>query len=98
MLRRRKVAPPPIDRFRRIVVEAVHENPVAVIADPTMRARLDDPDADCTFDELGFDSLARLSLAVHLDAEHGIQISEQDVEQHGSVVRLATFLAAFHAS
>jgi len=96
MFSRRKKPLPAIDEYRRIVVQAVLQNPVTVIADDASRARLDDPSADCAFDELGFDSLARLSLAVHLDAEHGIQISERDVDEHGSVMRLATFIAAFH--
>jgi acyl carrier protein len=96
MILRRKSSLPQLEVYRRIVAEAVLANPVTVIADESTKARLSDPTADCTFDEIGFDSLARLSLAVHLDAEHGIQISEQDVGESGSVMRLAAFIAAFH--
>lgn len=63
--------------IRSIVVEAVLRNPLAALSDPRAKERLK-TGHDVTFDELGLDSLARLTLAVDLDG-HGFPVSERDV-------------------
>lgn len=80
-------------RFRQLVVEAVRANPAAVALDPASLARLDDPSTDTSFDELGFDSLARMELAIWLQLEAGIVVGESELTGHPSVDALAAFLA-----
>jgi hypothetical protein len=70
-------------RIRRLVVESVLTNPLAAVAEPATIRRLKSGD-DVTFDELGLDSLARLTLATELDA-HGFAISEVDVNESVSI-------------
>ena len=57
-------------------------------------ARLADPAADCAFDELGFDSLARMELCIWLQIEAGLEVTEGEVLDHPSVAALAAHLAA----
>jgi len=78
---------------RAWIVDAVKANPAAVVTDPALLARLDDPACDCSFDELGFDSLARMELSIWLQIEVGVEIEEGDVLDHPSVNALAAFLA-----
>jgi acyl carrier protein len=87
---RRERGPSPA---REAVVSAVRSVLIAGLADPDAIARLDDPALDVTFDELGLDSLARLSLAVALYTDHGFAISEEEVVRAGTVGRLAQHLA-----
>ena len=67
---------------------------VISLADPDARAALDDPAGDCALESLGFDSLSRLELAAHLDAIAGIQLSEEDVHNAGTVAGLTVLAAA----
>ena len=78
---------------RTLVVAAVKANPVAVVTRPEMLARLHDPGSDCSFEELGFDSLARMELCIWLQTEAGAVISEDILTEHASVNRLAAYLA-----
>jgi hypothetical protein len=75
---------------RGLVVTAVLRNPIAAIADPGAKERLL-AGADVTFDELGLDSLARLTLATDLD-QVGFPISEVEVDESGSVDGLTRLL------
>ena len=75
---------------RGLVVEAVLRNPLAAIAEPGTKERLLAGE-DVTFDELGLDSLARLTLAVDLD-DHGYAISEVEVNEAGSIDALTLLL------
>lgn len=79
--------------LRAIVAEGVRHNPIASVTDPALLARLEDPHADCGFDELGYDSLARMELCIWLQVEHGIEIGEGTLLDHPSVVALAVHLA-----
>jgi acyl carrier protein len=81
-------------RVRQLVVDAVCRNPLAEVSDPEVLARLADGE-DVSFDELGLDSLARLTIAVDLD-EHGFAISEVEVSKAGTVDGLVTALLALH--
>lgn len=77
--------------IRGLVVAAVLLNPLAAIAEPGAKERLLAGE-DVSFDELGLDSLARLTLAVDLD-EKGFPISEVEVNEAGSVDALAEHLS-----
>ena len=85
---------PEYARMRQLVVDAVRANPAVEIVDPELLAALDDAGADCTFEALGFDSLARMELSIWLQLEAGITIGESEVMSHPSVDALATYLAA----
>ncbi len=83
----------PVAELRRLVAQAVRENPVAMVSDPALLARLDNPAMDCRFDELGFDSLARMELCIWMQLEAGIEIGEAVLLDHPSVNALARRLA-----
>jgi acyl carrier protein len=80
-------------RLRAIIAEGVRQNPVAPVSDPELLARLADPGADCSFEELGYDSLARMELCIWLEVEHGIEINEATLFDYPSVMALAAHLA-----
>jgi acyl carrier protein len=80
-------------RLRALVADGVRQNPVVPVLDPAMLARLDDPAADCSFDELGFDSLARMELCIWMQVEAGIEVTEGEMLDHPSVAALAAHLA-----
>jgi acyl carrier protein len=89
-------APPLRDaaQLRDLVAAAVRENPVVAVSDPALLARLADPAADCSFDDLGFDSLARMELCIWMQVEAGLEVTESEVLDHPSVRSLAAHLAA----
>jgi hypothetical protein len=80
------------DLLRSLVVASILADPLSELADPTVRDRLISGEGDVTFDELGLDSLARLTLAARLDADHGYPVSESDVARGGSVAGLVALL------
>jgi len=82
------------DRLRAVVIACILADPLSELADPSVRGRLELGSEDVTFDELGLDSLARLTLATRLDGDHGYAVSESDVAAAGSVVRLTDLLAS----
>jgi acyl carrier protein len=82
------------DQLRAAVVACILSDPLSELTDPAVLGRLRSGIDDVTFDELGLDSLARLTLAVRLDTEHGYALSESDVVGAGSVTRLAALLAS----
>jgi len=77
--------------LRELVVSAVLRNPLSELTDPSVRDRML-ARRDVTFDELGLDSLARLTLAIELDTA-GFPISEVEVDEAGSIDGLARLLA-----
>jgi len=81
-------------RLRALIVSSILADPLSELTDPTVRDRLVRGDGDITFAELGLDSLARLTLAANLDAEHGYPVSEAEVAEAGSIERLVTLLSA----
>lgn len=60
---------------------------------PELVARLDDPGCDCSFDELFFDSLARMELCIWMQTEVGVELEESEILAHPSVDSLAAHLA-----
>jgi hypothetical protein len=75
---------------RGLVVAAVLRNPILGLAEPGTAERLAAGD-DVTFDALGLDSLARLTLATDLD-EAGFAVSEVDITEAGSIDGLTRVL------
>ncbi|MEN9316991.1 MAG: Phosphopantetheine attachment site [Pseudomonadota bacterium] len=84
------------NRGRLLAIEALHANPLAMFSDHH-RARLSDPGFDVSFEELGLDSLGRMELSIWLELEHGIAVTEVEVQAMESLAGLAAFLAA-HAA
>lgn len=80
-------------RLRALVAEGVRQNPVVPVSDPALLARLADPAGDCSFEELGFDSLARMELCIWLQVEAGLEVTEAELLDHPSVAALAAHLA-----
>ena len=66
--------------------------------DPEVRARLDDPNGDCTFEELHFDSLARMELCIWMQTEVGGELGDGEVRDQPSVNARAAYLAGKGAS
>lgn len=81
-------------RARGIVVSGLRANPVVVLFDPDLIAALDDPGADLELEAFGFDSLARLEFAVHLSAEHGIEVTAEEIERHRTLSDLTGLVAS----
>jgi hypothetical protein len=80
--------------LRALIAEGVRQNPVVFVSDPALLACLADPAADCSFDALGFDSLARLELCIWIQLEAGFEVTEAELLDHPSVAALAAHLAA----
>jgi acyl carrier protein len=78
--------------MRDRVVSAVMANPSAVPS-PDLIARMDDPAEDPSFEELGFDSLARMEFCIFMECEFGIALTSGDLESHASVNAMAAYLA-----
>jgi acyl carrier protein len=80
--------------MRERVVAAIMANPVVVPDSLELMARIEDPEQDCTFEELAFDSLARMEFCIFLECEFGISISSGTLESHSSIAAMARHLAA----
>ena len=83
--------------MRERVVAAIMSNPVVGPDSPAVLARMNDPAQDCTFEELGFDSLARMEFCIFLETEFGITVTSGEVEGSPSVNAMATYLAGMGA-
>lgn len=79
-------------RARAWIVEAVLENPVAPRPSSGQKARLEDGSADCSFEELGFDSLACMELCIFIECETRIPLTTGDMLRHPTVNGLAEYL------
>ncbi|MGE0666254.1 MAG: acyl carrier protein [Sphingomonadales bacterium] len=79
--------------MRQRVLAAIAENPVVGPNSPEILERMTDPARDCAFEELGFDSLARMEFCIFFEAEYGITITHGDVESHPSINAMADWLA-----
>lgn len=95
MFGRRDRGPEAVDpELRELVVAAVLRNPTLDVSDPEVTTRMK-AGQDVSFDELGLDSLARLTIAVDLD-EQGFAVSEQEINEARTVDGLARLLAEAH--
>jgi hypothetical protein len=80
--------------MRALVCRAVLANPMAQLDDAALVARLKAGTEDCSFDALGFDSLARMEFCIWMQIEAGIQMSEATLFDHPDIPALARHLAA----
>jgi acyl carrier protein len=76
--------------IRGLIVAAVLQNPLAVLAEPDVIERMSAGD-DVAFLELGFDSLALLTLATDL-CDHDFMVSEVDILSAATVDGLAELI------
>ncbi len=84
------------DRFlamRERLLDAISTNPAVGPDSPEMLERMNDPARDCTFEELGFDSLARMELCIVLETDYGITVTQGDLEGQPSINAMAAWLA-----
>jgi acyl carrier protein len=82
------------DTMRERVVAAIMANPVVVPDSLDLMARIKNSASDCTFEELAFDSLARMEFCIFLECEFGISITSGSLESHPSIAAMARYLAA----
>ena len=78
--------------MREQVVAAIMSTPVAGPDSQVMLDRINDPEQDCTFEELGFDSLARMEFCIFLETEFGIAVTSGDVEASAGINGMAARL------
>lgn len=76
--------------LRTIVIETIRRNPLGEVSDPLVLEHMDAGE-DVSFDQLGLDSLSRLTIAIDL-GELGFDLSEVDVEKARTVDGLARLL------
>ena len=84
--------PRDLNAWHERVCAGVLASPIVMLTDPALLARLRDPAAECTFAELGFDSLARMELCIWLLTETGVEVSEGELLDNPSVAALAAHL------
>lgn len=77
--------------FFHLAMRAVTENPMLFV-DDSLRLKLTNPDFDISFESLEMDSLSRMEMAIWLELELGIEISEAKIQELGSLVGLRNFL------
>jgi acyl carrier protein len=80
-------------RERSWIVEATKSVTLHGRRDQELRSRLEDSASDCTFEELHFDSLARMELCIWMQTEAGVELDESEILAHPSVNALAAYLA-----
>ena len=79
---------------RAQVIAGIKANPALGTPDPALMAELEAPGGDCSFEALGFDSLASMELCIFIECETRVALSAGDLERFPSVNRLAAYLAA----
>ena len=82
-----------LKRARACVVAGIVNNPASPVGDPALLARLDNPDDDCSFEDLGLDSLGAMELCIHIECETRVALSTEELVDHPSVNQLAMHLS-----
>lgn len=80
--------------MRALLAEALRNNPIIDLSAPDLLARLDDPAADCAFDEVAMDSLGRLETCIWMEVNAGVALREAEMLDHPGLLALAAHLAA----
>lgn len=80
--------------MRALLVEALRDNPIIDLSSPDVLARLDDPEADCAFDDVAMDSLGRLETCIWMEVNAGVTLRESEMLDHPHLLALAAHLAA----
>lgn len=84
--------------MRDRILAAIADNPAVGPDSPAMLERMNDPSQDCSFEELGFDSLARMEFCIFLETEFGITLTSGEVETQPTVNAMAAYLAGLSAA
>lgn len=79
--------------MRQRVLDAIAANPAVGPDSPEALERMNDPARDCSFDELGFDSLARMEFCIYLEMEYGITVTSGEVEAKPTINAMASWMA-----
>lgn len=77
---------------RELAVKGITANPGLVLSQEQLAA-LNAPAGDITFDDLGLDSLGRMELSIWLELECGLELTEEQVRELGSLEGLTGLLA-----
>lgn len=80
-------------RARALLAAVLEELGLVVAPSPELLARVSDPTDPVDFEELGLDSLALLSLAIELDAAHGVALAVEDIVACGDLALTAELVA-----
>jgi acyl carrier protein len=79
--------------MRERVLAAIAANPAVGPDTPATLERMNDPGQDCTFEELGFDSLARMEFCIFFETEYGIELTSGELEGQPSINAMSAWLA-----
>lgn len=82
----------PIDPPVALALKALYAIPSFFITD-AHRERIAQGDLDISFDAFGMDSLSRMELSIWLELELGIELTENDIQDMGSLANFVAFLA-----
>lgn len=77
--------------YLQLAVAALQANPMVLFTE-TQIAGLEDPSFDISFSELEMDSLARMELSIWLEVEHGLEVTEGELEDVRSLQGLSRLL------
>jgi acyl carrier protein len=82
----------PVDpQSRALALRGLKANPL-IFFRAEHDARIADPAGDLTFEELGMDSLSRMELSIWLELECGLEVTDPQIAEFGSLNGLARFL------
>ncbi len=84
----------PALRARALLASLLEDLGLVVAPTAALLARVSDPSDPVEFDELGLDSLALLTLAIELDATHGVALAVDDIVACGDLAAMAELIAA----
>jgi acyl carrier protein len=80
-------------RARALLAALLDDLGLVIARDAELLQRVADPDDAVGFGELGLDSLALLSLAIELDARHGVALAVEDLAACGDLAATADLVA-----
>jgi acyl carrier protein len=78
---------------RRIVLKAL-DNATNIFDDVNIRAKINNPDVDVSFEELELDSLSAVECCQSIEHDTNVDIDPADLAIHNSINKLARYLAA----
>lgn len=84
----------PVLRARALLASLLGDLGLVIAPTAALLARVSDPSDPVDFEELGLDSLALLTLAIELDATHGVSLAVDDIVACGDLAALAELIAA----
>ncbi len=79
--------------MRERVLAAIAANPAVGPDSQIMPDRMNDPEQDCAFEELGFDSLARMEFCIFFETEYGMTLTSGELEGQPSIKAMSAWRA-----